>query len=71
MLYQAFERSVARLKADGGVAWLLLNEIAALSTPVTGATASTGSAGVMGLKGRTVAMLHPFTTGESKEHFFP
>jgi len=34
MLYQAFERSVARLKADGGVDWLLLNEIATLITPV-------------------------------------
>ncbi len=35
MLYQAFARSVARLKADGGIGWLLLNEIATLSTPVT------------------------------------
>ena len=35
MLYQAFERSVARLKADGGVDWLLLNEIAALVAPMT------------------------------------
>lgn len=35
MLYQAFERSVARLKADGGVDWLLLNEVAVLNTPVT------------------------------------
>ncbi|MDQ2996455.1 MAG: hypothetical protein M3R61_05285 [Chloroflexota bacterium] len=34
MLYQAFERSVARLKADGGVDWLLLNEIAALNAPM-------------------------------------
>jgi len=33
MLYQKFERSVARLKADGGVDWLLLNEIATLITP--------------------------------------
>jgi hypothetical protein len=32
-LYQRFERSVARLKADGGVDWLLLHEIAALIAP--------------------------------------
>jgi len=31
MLYQGYERSVARLKADGVVDWLLLNEIAAMS----------------------------------------
>ncbi len=34
-LYQRFERSVARLKADGGVDWLLLGEIAALVAPAS------------------------------------
>ena len=34
-LYQRFERTVARLKADGGVDWLLLGEIAALVAPAS------------------------------------
>ena len=33
LLYQRFERSIARLKADGGVDWLLLGEIATLAAP--------------------------------------
>ncbi len=33
LLYQRFERSIARLKVDGGVDWLLLGEIATLAAP--------------------------------------
>lgn len=33
LLYQRFERSVARIRTDGGVDWLLLGEIATLAAP--------------------------------------
>ena len=35
LLYQRFERSVARIRTDGAVDWLLLGEIATLSAPTS------------------------------------